>query len=303
MSKSYSYSPTWRLISVIVLRPLLTLLIRNKWAGLKNIPRTGGVIIAPNHLSYADWGTDALFVYKSGRYPTFLIKSSAFEVKGIGPFLHKAGQLPVYRGRADAGLVLREAEKALEAGAAVIIYPEATATRDPDLWPMVAKTGVARLALATGAPVIPVAHWGTQDILPYGSKKVRLFPRKTVRTVAGPPVDLSQWAGQKTSAKALRAATEAVMAEVTALVAQLRGAEPPAVAYDPSLASRTIGGDSAPAPSSATTEQTTSTMSPKAAGGPGGSSPQSDEPSKQTTSTMSPKAAGGPGGSSPQSEP
>ena len=142
--------------------------------------------------------------------------------------------------------MLKEAEKALAAGAAVIIYPESTATRDPDLWPMVAKTGVARLALATGAPVIPVAHWGTQDILPYGSKKVRLFPRKTVRTVAGPPVDLSQWAGQKTSAKALRAATVAIMADVTALVAQLRKEEPPAVPYDPSLASRTVGGDSPP---------------------------------------------------------
>ena len=246
MSKSYSYSPTWRLISVIVLRPLLRLLIRNKLAGRENIPKTGGVILAPNHLSYADWGTDALFFYESGRYPTFLIKASAFGIKGIGPFLYKAGQLPVHRGRADAALVLKEAEKALAAGAAVIIYPESTATRDPDLWPMVAKTGVARLALTTGAPVIPVAHWGTQDILPYGSKKVRLFPRKTVRTVAGPPVDLSQWAGQKTSAKALRAATVAIMADVTALVAQLRKEEPPAVPYDPSLASRTVGGDSPP---------------------------------------------------------
>jgi 1-acyl-sn-glycerol-3-phosphate acyltransferase len=230
---SKSYSPTWRLISVIVLRPLLHLLIRNKWEGRENIPKTGGVIIAPNHLSYVDWGTDALFLHASGRYPTFLIKSSAFNVKGIGPFLYKAGQLPVHRGRADAALVLKEAEKALAEGAAVVIYPEATATRDPDLWPMVAKTGVARLALATDAPVIPVAHWGTQDILPYGTKKVRLFPRKTVRTVAGPPVDLSQWAGQKSSAKALRAATAAIMAEVAALVGQLRGAEPPAVPYDP----------------------------------------------------------------------
>jgi 1-acyl-sn-glycerol-3-phosphate acyltransferase len=257
MSKSYSYSPTWRLISVIVLRPLLTLLIRNKLAGRENIPRTGGVIIAPNHLSYADWGTDSFFIYKSGRYPTYLIKSSAFEVKGIGPFLRKAGQLPVYRDRADAALVLKEAEQALAAGAAVVIYAESTATRDPDLWPMVAKTGVARLALATGAPVIPVAHWGTQDILPYGSKKVRLFPRKTVRTVAGPPVDLSQWAGQKTSARALRAATSAIMAEVTTLVAQLRGEEPPAVPYDPSLSSRTVDGASTPPQLSPDGEPTT----------------------------------------------
>jgi 1-acyl-sn-glycerol-3-phosphate acyltransferase len=239
---SKSYSPTWRLISVIVLRPLLTLLIRNKWSGTENIPRKGGVIFAPNHLSYVDWGTDALFFQANGRYPTFLIKDGAFKIKGIGPFLHKAGQLEVHRGRADAGLVLKEAEKRLAEGAAVIFYPEGTATRDPDLWPMVAKTGVARLALTSGAPVIPIAHWGTYDILPYGSKKLKLFPRKTVRTVAGKPVDLSEWAGQHTSARALRAATEAIMADVTALVAQLRDEEPPAVPWDPTSSSRTVPG-------------------------------------------------------------
>jgi len=241
---SKSYSPTWRLISVIVLRPVLTLLIRNKWAGRENIPRKGPVIIAPNHLSYVDWGTDALFLHVSGRYPTFLIKDSAFKIKFIGPFLHKAGQLPVHRGRADAALVLKDAEKKLAEGAAVVIYPESTATRDPNLWPMVSKTGAARLALATGAPVIPVAHWGTYDILPYGSKKLKLFPRKTVRTIAGPPVDLSQWAGQQTSAKALRAATAAIMADVTALVAKLRDEEPPAVLYDPSPFAGGTGGSS-----------------------------------------------------------
>jgi 1-acyl-sn-glycerol-3-phosphate acyltransferase len=239
---SKSYSPTWRLISVIVLRPLLTLLIRNKWSGQENIPRKGGVILAPNHLSYVDWGTDALFFQANGRYPTFLIKDGAFKVKGIGPFLYKAGQLPVHRGRADAALVLKQAEQALAEGAAVIFYPEGTATRDPGLWPMVAKTGVARVALSSGAPVIPVAHWGTQDILPYGSKKVRLFPRKTVRTVAGKPVDLSEWAGKHTSAKALRAATDAIMADVTALVAQLREETPPAVPFDMNQASITDRG-------------------------------------------------------------
>jgi 1-acyl-sn-glycerol-3-phosphate acyltransferase len=242
---SRSYSPTWRFISVIVLRPLLQTLIRNKWQGRENIPRKGGVIFAPNHMSYVDWGTDALFFQASGRYPTFLIKDSAFKVKGIGPFLLKAGQLPVHRGRADAALVLKEAEKRLAEGAAVIFYPEGTATRDPDLWPMVAKTGVARVALSTGAPVIPVAHWGTYDILPYGSKKLKLFPRKTVRTVAGPPVDLSQWAGQHTSARALRAATAAIMADITKLVAELRQETPPAVPFDPTTPiSRTNSPDS-----------------------------------------------------------
>jgi 1-acyl-sn-glycerol-3-phosphate acyltransferase len=227
------YSPLWRLISVIVLAPLLRVLIRNKYEGQENIPAKGGVILAPNHMSYVDWGTDALFFQRSGRYPTFMIKSGAFKVPFIGWFLLKAGQLPVYRGATDAALVLKEAEKRIGQGAAVIVYPEGTATRDPDLWPMVAKTGVARLALSSGAPVIPIAHWGTDEILHYGDKKPQFFPRKTVRTIAGPPVDLTEWAGQAHSATALRAATEKIMTEVTALLGQLRGETPPAIPYDP----------------------------------------------------------------------
>jgi 1-acyl-sn-glycerol-3-phosphate acyltransferase len=231
---SKSYSPAWRLFTVILFRPLLHTLVRNKWAGQENIPKTGPVIIAPNHMSYADWGTDAVFFYGSGRYPTFLIKASAFKVPFIGKMLYGCGQIPVNRGATDAALALKRAEEALKEGAAVIIYPEGTATRDPNLWPMVAKTGVARLALATGAPVIPVARWGTQVILPYGSKKPKLWPRQTVRTVAGKPVDLSEWAGKQSSAKALRAATDAIMADVTALLASLRNEEPPAIPFDES---------------------------------------------------------------------
>jgi len=235
MSKpTLGYSRFWRAITVLVLRPLISVLIRNRWQGRQNVPKTGGVIFAPNHISYVDWGTDALFFQANGRYPTFMIKASVFEIKGIGRVMYKAGQLPVHRGRTDAALVLKEAEKALRAGAAVIVYPEGTATRDPDLWPMVAKTGVARLALATGVPVIPVAHWGTQDVLRYGTSKLHLFPRKTVHTVAGPPVDLSQWAGKYTSARALREATTEIMGQVAALLGELRGETPPALPYDPS---------------------------------------------------------------------
>jgi 1-acyl-sn-glycerol-3-phosphate acyltransferase len=248
-SMSKSYSPAWRLFTVIVFRPLLHILVRNKWEGRENIPKSGPVIIAPNHMSYADWGTDSLFFYEAGRYPTFLIKASAFKVPFIGKMLYGCGQIPVNRGAADAALALKRAEQALkEDGAAVIIYPEGTATRDPGLWPMVAKTGVARVALATGAPVIPVARWGTQDVLPYGTKKPKLWPRQTVRTVAGKPVDLSEWAGKQTSARALRAATDAIMAEVTALVASLRGEEPPAIPFDMSKSTQSkpsIGTDPA----------------------------------------------------------
>jgi 1-acyl-sn-glycerol-3-phosphate acyltransferase len=231
-SMSKSYSPAWRLFTVILFAPLMRILVRNKWEGRENIPKTGPVIIAPNHMSYADWGTDAAFFHSAGRYPTFMIKASAFKVPFIGKMLYGCGQIPVNRGAADAAVALRQAEEALKNGAAVIIYPEGTATRDPDLWPMVAKTGVARLALATGAPVIPVARWGTQNVLPYGSTKAKIWPRQTVRTVAGKPVDLSEWAGKQTSARALRAATDAIMAEVTGLMASLRNQQPPAVPFD-----------------------------------------------------------------------
>jgi 1-acyl-sn-glycerol-3-phosphate acyltransferase len=243
-SRAWGYSRGWRLFTVIILRPLLRLLMRYEWQGKENLPRTGGVILAPNHLSYADWPTIALFSDSYGhRYPVFMIKSAVFGVKLIGPLLYKVGQLPVFRGRGDAGLVLKQAEQALAAGACVIVYPEGTATRDPDLWPMVGKTGAARLALTTGAPVVPIAHWGAQDVLPYGSKKPKLWPRKTVRMAAGPPVDLSAYAGQRLSASTLRAATADIMADITALLAKIRQETPPAVPWDPAAGGRVVSLD------------------------------------------------------------
>jgi len=250
---SYRYSPGWRLFSRIILHPGLRLLMRHRWSGKENIPKTGGIILAPNHLSYADWPTIALFSDGyAHRYPVFMIKSPVFEVKVIGPLLYKFGQLPVYRGRGDAGLVLKAAEEALRAGACVIVYPEGTASRDPDLWPMVGKTGAARLALTTGAPVIPIAHWGAQEILPYGTKKPHLFPRKTVQMAAGPPVDLSAYAGQRLGASTLRAATADIMADITALLAKIRQETPPAAPWNLEAGGRVAldrtGGGSAAAP-------------------------------------------------------
>jgi 1-acyl-sn-glycerol-3-phosphate acyltransferase len=255
-TSGYSYSRGWRRFSVIILRPGLRLLMKYRWQGKENFPRTGGVILAPNHLSYADWPTIALFCDSYGkRYPVFMIKSAVFEVKILGPLMFKLGQLPVYRGRGDAGLVLKQAEQALRAGACVIVYPEGTATRDPDLWPMVGKTGAARLALTTGAPVIPIAHWGAQEILPYGSKKPHLFPRKTVQMAAGPAVDLSAYQGQRLGGSTLRAATADIMADITALLATIRQQRPPAVPYDPAVAGQVSlarTGEGSTAPSAAT---------------------------------------------------
>ena len=228
----------WRRGTQVVLPPVIKAAMKRDWHGQEHIPRSGGVIIAPNHLSYADWAAVALFTHQAGRYPIFLIKSPVFDVKVIGPFLRACAQIPVHRGQTDAALVLKDAEQSLRDGHCLIVYPEGTATRDPALWPMVAKTGVARLALVTGAPVIPVAHWGAQIILPYGSKQPHLVPRHLVKMLAGPPVDLSAYQGQPMNRDVLRAATAAVMADITGLLAQLRGEPAPAVPFDPAAARR-----------------------------------------------------------------
>ena len=125
------------------------------------------MILAANHLSYMDIFAMALFSHRAGRYPVFLAKSTLFDIpvhRHDDPRRRPAAGAPRRdRRRARAEQMPRQA---VRNGACVIFYPEATVTRDPAQWPMVAKTGVARLALTTGAPVVPVAHWGAQEILP-----------------------------------------------------------------------------------------------------------------------------------------
>jgi 1-acyl-sn-glycerol-3-phosphate acyltransferase len=229
---AHEYSPAWRTVSVVILRPLLFTLLKRDWKGRDNIPKDGGVIIAANHLSWSDPLALAHFVYKSGRYPVYLAKDALFGVKGLGHVLRKLGQIPVYRDRADAGLALREAEEGLRAGECLMFYPESTVTRDPDLWPMSGKTGAARLALTTGAKVVPVAHWGAHILWPYGTKKFRPFPRKTMRVVAGPPVDLSKYEGQPINVQTLEAATTDIMHAIADLLSEIRGEKRPEQLYD-----------------------------------------------------------------------
>jgi 1-acyl-sn-glycerol-3-phosphate acyltransferase len=233
-----SYSAGWRTFTKILFPPAIRLMMHLDASGGENFPATDGMILAANHLSYMDVLALALFTHRAGRYPVFLAKSSLFEVPLLGPLMRRLGQLPVFRGQVDAGLVLRDAERLGREGACVIFYPESTVTRDPDMWPMAAKTGAARLALASGVPVIPVAHWGAQRILPYGSLLPKVLPRKTVRVLAGPPVDLAEFAGQPLTNQVLRAATEKIMADVAGLLGELRGEQPPATPYHPAVARR-----------------------------------------------------------------
>jgi 1-acyl-sn-glycerol-3-phosphate acyltransferase len=239
-----SYSPAWRNVSKIILRPGIRMMMRLDWRGQEYIPASGPVILAANHLSYMDIFAVSLFADSARRYPVFLAKSSLFDIPVLGTVIRRRGQLPVYRDQTDAALVLkRAAELAAKNDASVIFYPEATCTRDPELWPMVAKTGVARLALERDIPVVPIAHWGAQRILPYGSFVPKFLPRKTVQLAAGPPVDLSEFAGQPLTNAVLRAATDKIMTAVAGLLGELRGLTPPAEFYHPAKARRKLRED------------------------------------------------------------
>lgn len=222
----------WYRLAIVIVKPVLVVFTKRDWRGREHVPREGGVIIAANHISWADPLTLAHFLYDSGRLPRFLAKSEVFQVPFIGRVVRGAGQIPVLRRTTDAAQALEAAVEAVHRGECVVIYPEGTVTRDPDLWPMASKTGIARLALTTGAPVVPLAQWGAQEVLAYHSKRVHLLPRKTVRMLAGPPVDLSAYAGKPLTAEVLRAATDAIMAPVREQVGILREQTPPEHVYD-----------------------------------------------------------------------
>lgn len=219
---------------IALLRPPIARLTRQEWTGEEHLPPEGGFIVAANHVSEIDPFILAHFLVDHGCPPLFLAKSSLFEVSVLGRVLHGLGQLPVYRGSSRAGDALQAAERAVQAGSCVVILPEGTLTRDPGLWPMRARTGVGRLALATGAPVIPVAQWGPQQLLPpYARRPHGLLSRVRMQVAAGPPVDLADLRGEgrAESPVALRQATDRVMAAITRQLEWLRGEQAPEHPY------------------------------------------------------------------------
>lgn len=217
----------WLGLAIVVIWPLVPLLFRLRWRGREHVPDTGGVLLVTNHVSYADPLVFARFVWDSGRIPRFLIKESLFRVPVVRGVLRGADQIPVRRGSVDAQESLRAAVKALENGECVCIYPEGTVTRDPDFWPMAARTGVARLALAADAPVVPVAQWGPQQTVDVYRRRYRLLPRKEAHCVAGPPLDLSAYRGRPLTAELLREVTDVIMDAVRDQLAEVRGERPP----------------------------------------------------------------------------
>lgn len=221
----------YRSVAALV-RGLMTCVTVKDWHGAEHLPAEGGFIAVSNHVTYADPLTFAHYLYNNGHPPRFLAKSPLFDVPVIGRILTIGDQIPVYRGTKHAKDAIRDGIAVLERGDMIAMFPEGTLTRDPDLWPMVARTGAARMALETGVPVVPVAQWGAQRLLARYGKRPHLFPRKRVTMVAGPPIDLDEFRGRDLDTEVLRGATDRIMATLTAMVEDIRGASAPVHPYD-----------------------------------------------------------------------
>ena len=202
----------------IALGPVLRLVFRPRTVGLENLPTEGPAILASNHLSYADWLFMPLAV---PRRVTFVAKAEYFTTPGIKGWFQKmffsgSGQVPIDRSGASAAEgALVTAKRVLAEGDLFGIYPEGTRSHDGRLYR--GKTGVARLALETGVPVIPVAVIGTDEIAPPG-KKFGSFIRPKV--ILGKPLDFERYEGLENDRYILRSVTDEIMYEIMRLSGQ-----------------------------------------------------------------------------------
>lgn len=223
-------------VAVGILKPTLLAASKRIWIDGEKIPATGGCVIALNHVSHIDPLMAAHFIYDHGRLPRYLAKSGLFSNKALGAFLRAVGQIPVKRLSSDARGAYAAAVAAVNKGECVVVYPEGTLTRDPGLWPMTGKSGAARIAMETSCPVIPVAHWGVQDILAPYAAVPHLVPRKTVTFKAGDPVPLDDLRTAHDASPETRFVTEAtdrIMTAITDLLEDIRGSNAPAERFDP----------------------------------------------------------------------
>ena len=219
-------------LAQLPLRPLVAALTRPQWQGTENFPARGPVIACGNHLSAVDPLAYGHLLQASGIAPRFLAKESLFRVPVLGALLRGARQIPVLRGTSRSRDALAAARTALDRGELLMVFPEGTYTRDPALWPMQGRLGAARLALATGAPLLPIATWGGRGLWPVGSPLPRPARGRRVRMLVGTPYTVAAAEGESEHEAAGRV-TEDLMTRIATLLGQLRGLTPPAVLHDP----------------------------------------------------------------------
>ncbi len=222
--------PLFPVAKSLVLPPL-KLWFNWRFEGLEHVPSDGPVLVAGNHVSYVDQFAHAYFLVKAGRRPRFLAKAELFEVPLLGPALRGLRQIPVRRGAGDPAPLERAVEM-LRTGECVVVYPEGTVTRNPDFTPMRGRTGVVRIALASGVAITPVATWGGQAVWQKSGPGSLAFGRP-IWVKAGPPIDLSLHEGRQDDQDLVRELTDRVMDELAALVEDLRAAYPKRWAWPP----------------------------------------------------------------------
>ncbi len=219
-------------MAALLVKPFMTVATKRDWSGWEHLPSEGGFVVTPNHISYFDPFPVAHYLFDSGCVPFFLGKESVFRIPVFGRLLTSSGQVPVYRLTGRAVDAYRAAVEGVRHGKCVVVFPEGTLTRDPDMWPMTGKTGASRVALETRKPIIPMAQWGAQDVIPRYGRSVRLLPRRTMHVRVGPPVDLGDLYDRELDAQTLSEATDRVMAAITSLVEELRGERAPLERYN-----------------------------------------------------------------------
>jgi putative phosphoserine phosphatase/1-acylglycerol-3-phosphate O-acyltransferase len=173
--------------------PQLFPYVRFDIEGVEHIPSEGPAIVVANHRSYFDTVSVGLTVMRSGRSLRFLGKKEVFDAPVVGAVASALGGIRVDRG-SGGGAPLREAERALAAGEVVALMPQGTIPRGQAFFDPVLKgrSGTARLAAATGAPVIPIGQWGTEKVWPRSARLpnvTNVVHPPTVRVRVGPPVD------------------------------------------------------------------------------------------------------------------
>ena len=217
--------------AVRIIEPTMTVWTKRDRTGLeilqREYPPNDGIIVAANHMSWMDPMNLCHVLWDGGRPPRFMAKDKLFRFPVLGPVMSNAGQIPVYRESDDPAAALRDAREALQAGECVVIYPEGTMTRDPNYWPMTGRPGAANLGLTTGAPVIPLAQWGPQQIMGAYKNEFHVLPRKTLVTRIGEPVDLDDFRDKELTTELLAAATERIMNAITGLLEEIRGETAP----------------------------------------------------------------------------
>ena len=204
---------------------------RSRAAVVRRLP-DGPVIVISNHTSYVDGLLLAVVCRRLGRSARMLATSGVFKAPLIGTIARRIGFIPVDRGAANAADALGPASDALAAGELVAIFPEGRLTRDPDKWPEKAKTGAVRLALRTGAPIVPVALEGAYRVV--GRRKFvtgllkNVVLRPKVATAVGEPIDVRAMLEGPETPDEIRRVTDVVWSRLIDLVEQLRGEAAPA---------------------------------------------------------------------------